>query len=217
MEFGWLYDLWQIPSIKAAVVTIILGAILDVVRRLIVPRGRVAWGISHDEYFILPPQQPSTQQPQQTDPNQPEQPTLPMPLPPPPRLNVLIRQIFIQNVGRAVAEDVEITINFLPQHWHAFPPILQTVPSGQDRFFRLQTKMLNKREHFIISMFQAGTGNVVLPDVLAVRWKGGVAKQVPIVPRQKLPTWVERSLAAIFWFGVLSVMYVIIRLAIFIF
>ena len=52
MDLGWLYDLWQIPSIKAAVVTITLGAILDVVRRLIVPRGRVAWGISHNEHFI---------------------------------------------------------------------------------------------------------------------------------------------------------------------
>jgi hypothetical protein len=112
-----------------------LGGIFDMVRRLIVPRGRVAWGISHDEYFILPPQQPAAQQPQQIDPNQSEQLTLPIPLPPQPPLNVLIRQIFIQNVGRAVAEDVEITINFLPQHWHAFPPILQMVPSGQDRFF----------------------------------------------------------------------------------
>jgi hypothetical protein len=77
--------------------------------------------------------------------------------------------------------------------------------------------MLNKQEHFIISMFQAGTGNIVLPHVLAVRWKGGVAKQVPIVPRQKLPTWLERSLAAILLFGVLSVTYVFIRLTIFIF
>jgi hypothetical protein len=104
-----------------------------------VPRGRVAWGISHNEHFIIPPQQSASQQP--------EQPTLPLPLPPP-QLNVLIRQIFIQNVGRAVTEDVEITINFVPQHWHAFPPILQVAPSGQDRFLRLQTKMLNKREFF---------------------------------------------------------------------
>jgi hypothetical protein len=96
-------------------------------------------------------------------------------------------QIFIQNVGRAIAKDVEITINFLPQHWHVFPPILQVVPNAQDIFLRFQTKMLNKREFFIISMFESR--NVELPYVLAVRWKGGVAKQVPIGPRQKLPTW----------------------------
>lgn len=210
MDLGWLYDLWQIPSIKAAVVTITLGAILDVVRRLIVPRGRVAWGISHNEHFIIPPQ------PQQSAPQQPEQPTLPLPLPPP-QLNVLIRQIFIQNVGRAVAEDVEITINFVPQHWHAFPPILQVGPSGQDRFLRLQTKMLNKREFFIISMLQAGSPNVVLPDVVAVRWKGGVAKQVRIVPQQKLPTWLERSLVVMMIFGFISALYLVVRLAIFVF
>lgn len=212
MDLGWLYDLWQIPSIKAAVVTIVLGLLLDMVRRLIVPRGRVAWGISHDEFFILPIQQHAPQQP---DAQQPEQPTLPLPLPPPPQLNVRIRQIFIQNVGRAVAEDVEITINFLPQHWHVFPPILQVIPNAQDRFLRFQTKMLNKREHFIISMFEAR--NAVLPDVLAVRWKGGVAKQVPIVPQQKLPTSFERSLVAMMFFGFISALYLTIRLAIFIF
>jgi hypothetical protein len=61
IDWGWLYELWQIPNIKAAVVTIVLGVLLVVVRRIIVPRRRIKWGISHDEHFILPPQQPPPQ------------------------------------------------------------------------------------------------------------------------------------------------------------
>ncbi len=207
IAFNWLYDLWQIPNVKAVVITIIIGILLDILRRIFVPKGRIAWGISHEEHFILPPQQ--------LPPPPPEQPPLPLPLALPQSINVRIRQIFIQNIGRAIAEDVEVTINFLPQHWHAFPPLAQMMPNTQDRFFRLHTKMLNKREHFIISMFES-RGNMVLPDVLTVRWKGGVAKQVPMVPRQKFPTWFERSVVAAVYFGIFAAVFVILRATLFI-
>lgn len=198
-DLRWIYELWQIPSVKAAIVTVILGILIDIGRRVVVPRGRVAWGISNNEYFILPAQPPA-------------QPTA---------INVLTRQIFVQNVGRAVAEDVEVTINFLPQHWHAFPPILQIMPNTQDRFLRLQTKMLNRREYFIISMFNAQTATpgvqTLLPDVNTVRWKGGVARQVALVPQQQLPTWRARLLVAAMYFGFISALFIILRFAFFIF
>jgi hypothetical protein len=66
-------------------------------------------------------------------------------------------------------------------------------------------------------MFQAGSPTVVLPDVVAVRWKGGVAKQVRIVPQQKLPAWLERSLVVMMIFGFISALYLVVRLAIFVF
>jgi hypothetical protein len=120
MDFGWLYELWQLPNVKAAVVTLILTLFADVVRRVILPRGRVAWGVTYNEHFILPQQQTTAQQT--------EQPTLPITLP---SINVRVRQIFIQNIGRAVADEVEVTINFKPQYWHVFPPILHELPNDQ--------------------------------------------------------------------------------------
>ena len=217
MELGWLYDLWQIPNTKAAVVTFGLTVLSEILRRIIIPKGRLAWGISHNEHFILPPVPPappperSVQQPAP-----PEQLPLPLPpAPPPSSINVRIRQIFIQNVGRAVAEDIEVTINFLPQHCHVFPPIVKVMPNDQDRFLRLQAKLLNKREYFIISMLES-RNNTVLPDVVTVRWNGGVAKQVTITPQQQWPTWILRILVLAMYCGFISAGYLLIRLALWI-
>jgi hypothetical protein len=198
IDWDWLYDLWALPNVKAVVVTFGLTVAADIVRRILVPRGRVAWGISSNEHFIVPPLLPDRPQ----------------------AINVLTRQIFIQNVGRAIAEDVQITINFHPQHWHVFPPIAIVIPNDQDRFLRLQVPMLNRREHFVISMFSANQiapSPVQLPVVNAVRWKGGVAKEVLIVPRQKLSGRLERILVIFMYFGVICATYLIIRLALFIF
>jgi hypothetical protein len=164
MDLGWIYDLWALPNIKAVIVTFGLTILTEIVRRILVPKGRVAWGISSNEHFILPPLPPDRPAP----------------------INFLTRQIFVQNVGRAITEDVQVTINFAPHHWHVFPPIATVMPNDQDRFLRLQIPLLNKREFFVVSMFSASPDRIELPVVNTIRWKGGVAKQVLIVPRQKL-------------------------------
>jgi hypothetical protein len=190
---GWLVDLWQNSNAKVAVVTAIIGALIQLGRWIAMPRGKIVWGISNNEHFVLPAQPPAQPNP----------------------INVRTRQIFIQNVGRAVAEDVEVTINYPPQNWYVFPPVVQTtMPTAQDRFLRLRADKLNKREHFIIGMFDA---RGELPFVVAVRWKGGVAKPVNIGPRQIFNRWTERYVVLTFYLGILAQIFIVLWIAFLIF
>src|SRR5271170_5673031 len=52
---NWLLDLWHDPTIRAGIVTAVLTVILDVGRRLAIPKGRVAWGVSNSEIFLIYP------------------------------------------------------------------------------------------------------------------------------------------------------------------
>jgi hypothetical protein len=180
---AWISRLWDLPNIKAVVLTAIIGIVIDIVRRVFTPRGRLVWGVSHQEHFILPGQ------PNQT--------------------NVRTRQIIVENSGREVAEDVEVTLNFAPQHWHAFPPLLRIAPPSEDRFLRLTTAMLNKGERFVLSVFDS---RIELPLIMAVRWKGGVAKHVRLGPRQIFPRWFERVIVVVLCVGALTIIFLVLRL-----
>ena len=177
--------IWASDELLAVVIASLLSAIGIIVMRLYIGRGKVGWGISHQYVFTIQN--------------------------PPPGLPLLVytRQIWVQNIGRSVAEGIEVVFGIRPGHYEIWPQrrfTELTTPSNQ---FILRFDNLNPREHFTITIMQ--TVNPP-PQVTNVRWRGGVGRQVIMGPRQIFPGWLISLLRVLVWFGLFSAIYFVGRL-----
>jgi hypothetical protein len=110
---SFIQRLQESNEVLAVVIAAGLSIVIAVVGRFLSPRGRVKWAVTHEHTFLThptPPPPPPTQQPGTR--------VVPTVTPPPAQpLLVFTRTIWVQNVGRAPIEDVEIIFNYHPQHF----------------------------------------------------------------------------------------------------
>lgn len=151
--------------------------------KIFTPRGRVAWGVSHQHAFYLQNLQP---------------PTL-----------VYTKEIWIQNVGRAPVSDVEVIFAATPDHFDIWPQRNFTTTQNPNGNLVIKVDSLNKREYFTISMLQTA---VETPLVTNVRWTGGVGKQRAMAPQQVYPKSVLIAVQLVILFGVFSMLYFLLRI-----
>ncbi|MDB5734393.1 MAG: hypothetical protein JWN16_1030 [Alphaproteobacteria bacterium] len=171
-------------EIVAVIVAAILSGAGTMLMRLFVGRGKIGWGISHQYVFTL----------QNT--------------PPSPSLLVYTRQIWVQNIGRSVAEEIEIVFGFKPGHFEIWPQRQFNEIVTPSNSFILKFDNLNPREHFTIMIMQTASDP---PMVTNVRWKGGVGRQVVMGPQQLFPRWFTTVLRVLIWFGLFSLFYFLAR------
>lgn len=151
--------------------------------RVILPRAKIAWGISHQHAFLL---------------QNVQQPTL-----------VYTGEIWVQNVGRARAEGIEIILAAAPNHFDVWPQRNFSTVTNPNGNLIIKFDDFNRREYVTISMFQPA---VQLPLVTNVRWSGGMGKQVPMGPHQLHPAWLLNTVRAIVVFGLFSILYFLFRI-----
>jgi hypothetical protein len=145
----------------AAAVTSALAAL----GRLVQPKAKVVWGLSHAFLFGIP----------QTGGG---------------LMTINSRTIFVQNVGRAPAEEIEVHLAGRPEHFQVWPTFAYTTEENPERHFVLKIASLGRREHFTIEMLSSG--NNVLPVVTRVRTPHGESKSVAMAPMQVFPRWVGK-------------------------
>jgi hypothetical protein len=170
-------------EVLAVVIAALLSLLSWIVLRILTPRARIAWGISHQHAFLLQNLQSQT--------------------------IVYTREIWIQNIGRARAEGLEVILNAAPNHFDVWPQrhfAQLTNPNGN---LIIKFDDLNRREHVTISMFQP---MIQLPLVTNVRWSGGQGMQLPMAPQRVWPNWFIRVLFALLILGAFTILYVIVRL-----
>jgi hypothetical protein len=179
------------------VVSFIVSAILTpLVKLLLIPRAKVAWGVSHQRAFAVPPQPARPAQD-----GQPEQAAQP-------GLMVYTREIWVQNVGRALAEGIEVVFATTPAHFNIWPQRSYLTHANPDGNYVIKVENLNRREWFTISMLQT----VVEPPIVTnVRWAGGIAEQRPMQPTEILPRWKSVALQAVLLIGVFSILFLVIH------
>jgi hypothetical protein len=140
----FLARVWASDELLAVILAAGLSAIGWFLLWLFTPRGKITWSVSHQHAFGLHSLQPPTV--------------------------VYTREIWIQNVGRAIVEDVEVILNFAPSNFDIWPRRQFTTEITPNGNLVLKFDHLNRREYFTISLFHMA---VFPPDITNVA--GGAA------------------------------------------
>jgi hypothetical protein len=122
---------------------------------------------------------------------------------------VYTRELWVQNIGRARAEGVEVVLAAAPNHFDVWPQRHFECLNNPNGNLIIRFDDLNRREHVTISMFQTAG---VPPMVTNVRWRGGQGTKMQMAPQRVLPPWFLRSLLVLLIIGVFAVIYLFVRL-----
>lgn len=172
----WLISAAKSPNIVAAILTFIL----TIIHRIAQPRPKIVWGTSHGFSFIVP----------RTD-------------PPGPDFLVHTQTVFIQNVGRESASDIEVILNYRPHNLSLWPQLVYSTTSNPENKYIIKIENLGRREFTQIEMLHS-VGD--MPAVLRIRTPRGECKQAPMAPMQVFPASVRFFLLITLLLGVYKIL-----------
>lgn len=125
-----------------------------------------------------------------------------------PTFNVYTASIYIGNLGRVAATEIELTFNWQPANYNIWPARPYETHTSADNRFTLKFANLAPREQFQIEFLE----NKKLPVLIGVRSKECVGKQIQMRAFKVFPRWVY----AVFWglviLGIAAIVYVVIKL-----
>jgi hypothetical protein len=169
-------------EVLAVIVATIFSTVGWGILRVVQGKSRIVWAVSHQHAFNL------------TNAN-------------PPGI-AYTNEIWVQNVGRVMAEDVEVILAYRPQHFDVWPQRHFVDLANPDQSITIRFDNLNRREYVTISLIQGATQP---PMVTNVRWRGGVGQQVPMARQQIFPLWVRSITLLLITLGFFSFWYFLIR------
>lgn len=164
-----------------------IAAVTAIVARMFTPKGKLIWAVSHQHHYRMPSLGDGT--------------TFP----------VVTQQIWFQNTGTSSIQDIEIVLNWKPQHFEIWDPRQWDKDSLPDGRFVLKVPSLYSQEFFTLSMID--TINE-LPIVLNVRWLGGRGKKVSMGPQRLFPMWFNWTALALIFAGIVSILYIALQVII---
>ncbi|WP_338722368.1 hypothetical protein [Devosia sp. XK-2] len=168
-----------ITSSNGLLQAIIIAAISAIIARLVTPKGRLVWSTSHQHYYSMRNLEGGS-------------------------FPVRTQQLWFQNVGRAPIEDVELVLNWEPQHFEVWNPRGYSKSKLDDGRLVLTFPYLSANEHFTLSMLDT-IGD--LPIVLSARSKSGLGKEVIMAPMRVMPKWMLFAMLGLMLFGFGSLMW----------
>lgn len=169
----------------------ILACVLEVFRRILTPKASIIWGTSHGFNFLIP---------QIAPPDKPEAI---------PNLSLNTQGIIVKNNGRAAAKNIEIYFNYKPEHMEMWPVISRSFEILDDGRYVLKIPYLRRNEFFNIELIH--TNNNV-PHILNVRAEEAKCKEVPIIPMQMFPKYINYLFLSLIFLGVVQFMSFLIYL-----
>ena len=181
----WLGTFISTPEARSGLISLLVIVASTYIVRWIQPKSRVVWSSPHAFSFVTP----------SNDAN-------------PAGSIVHTATVWVQNVGRSTAEDVEVHFNFQPQHFEVFPTRKNSCEINPDGFFAISTPNLTAREHFTIQLLSVASN---LPSIQNVRWQDGTAKPIPMGPMQIFSLSVTRIMQALVILGAFTIVYLVVR------
>lgn len=169
---------------------LIIAAVIGIFARIFTPKGKLVWGVSHQHHYRMP--------------RLGESGTFP----------VVTQQIWFQNLGRLSIENVEIVLNWKPQHFEIWDPRSYEQALTPDGRFVIKIPSLNRTEAFTVSMIDTIND---LPAVINVRWNGGLGRMVRMGPQRVFPLWFNYLILALLFISLVSIIFFSLQLAIRIF
>lgn len=170
-------------EVLAVVVAALLSLLGWIAIRIYTGSAKVAWAFSHQHAYNLQSNNPP--------------------------VVAYTKELWVQNVGRVLAEEVEVILPAKPPHIDVWPQRHFAELVSPDGSFTLRFDNLNSHEHVAITLFQTG---LAIPDIASVRWRGEVGKRVPMGPQQVWPRWYLSILRAFLLFGFFSFLYFVVRI-----
>lgn len=179
-----LGQVWSfVTSSNGLLQAIIIAVLSAVIARLVTPRGRLVWSTSHQHFYRIPNLQGGN-------------------------FPVRTQQLWFQNVGRAAIEDIEVVLNWEPQHFEVWNPRAYNKTKLEDGRLVLTFPYLAAQEGFTLSMIDTVED---LPAVLSTRSKSGLGKAIPMAPQRLFPRWVSVALLALVLFGFSSLVWFLVQ------
>lgn len=172
-------EIWK-SIISVVITTVVTG----VAGHFLIGKPKVKWGVSHGFAFNLRKETEDYE------------------------TNLIYTQsLFIQNMGRKPAHEIEVHLNFPPEHFQTWPSFdYQTITTPQGQFV-IKIGTLGKHEHLTIEMVQ---GRFELPRVLYVRTPEGPCLQMSIAPQPVAPTWLKLIVTALMLIGLWKVVEMLV-------
>jgi hypothetical protein len=167
---GLLFD----PKYGSFLQTIAIAILTALAARYLAPKGKLIWGLSHQHFYQMPRIEGGN-------------------------FPVRTQQIWFQNMGRAAIEDIEVVLNYPPQHYEVWDPRSFETLLLADKRLVLKFPSLYPREGFTLSMIDTISD---IPQILHVRSKSGVGKAIEMRPQQVWPTWVLYVIWILIFVGV---------------
>jgi hypothetical protein len=183
MIASFISRVWASDELLAVILAASISLVGWVLVRMFTLRGRVAWAVSHQHAFNLQNLTP---------------PTL-----------VHTREMWVQNVGRARVDSVEVVLNFAPGYYDIWPQRQFSTQTTPNNNFVLTFDNLNPREFFTISLFQITNQP---PMTTNVRWSGGVGEQRQMAPQQVVSRARLNILGFLILMGFFAIFYFVVRL-----
>jgi len=180
MPIGFITGLIREPEIIAALLT----ALLTAVGWLLRPNAKVVWGASHQFAFNVPQASGGT-------------------------MLIYTKTIFVRNLGRAAARDIEIHFAHKPEHLQIWPTFQYTVASNPEHYFMVVVSTLGPREYFSIEVIQSVRD---IPLVTRLRTVDGECKQIAMAPQQIFGRWFTWTVVSLLVLGIFAVIELLIRL-----
>ncbi|MDP2355214.1 MAG: hypothetical protein Q8M31_04035 [Beijerinckiaceae bacterium] len=172
-------------EVLAAVVSLILTGAGFLILRLLAGRPIILWGDTSESHFLLPQNQASSP------------------------LSVHTRTIWFQNTGRAPADEVEVSLNYAPQHVEVFPHVPFERLHREDGRIILRFTRMNPKEYLMFNLFSA-LGPI--PQITNVRFIGGNGKKVTYQPQRIFSRRVQVAVGVLILLGFATAVYLLIRL-----
>jgi hypothetical protein len=140
------------PEILAAIITAILGLI----GYLLKPKAKVIWSVGHQFCYNVPQNNGSS-------------------------LLIYSRSLYISNIGKNVADNIEIHFSYKPEHYQIWPFVNYSSLELPDNHFMIKIDHLGKNEYVNIELLQS---SIAPPLVHRLSTLNGDCKFVHMVPQQ---------------------------------
>lgn len=185
------------------IISLVFALILAAMLYLFRARAKLLWATPHGFTFLLQTAGvTAAQNPSAT------QATTQLPAGIPQNFNIYTGSIVVFNAGRVPATEVEVTFNWRPENYNIWPVRPHDTHLSPDNRYTLKFANLAPHEQFQIELISP----IQLPNVMSVRCKECVGRQIGMRPMVIYPNW----LITLFWvsalFGMAAVIYLLIKL-----
>lgn len=163
---------------------ILLAILTGLAGRFLAARGKLIWSVSHQHFYALPRLDADGSFPVRT------------------------QQIWFQNAGRSSIQDIEIILNWRPQHFEIWNPRQYATATLPDGRLLITLPNLSGQEAFTLSMIDTFKD---LPAVLNIRCNGGPVTNIAMMPQRVWPNWVLMIVAVIMIAGVTAGLFLLLQ------
>ncbi|WP_113180928.1 hypothetical protein [Agrobacterium cavarae] len=162
---------------------VFLAVFSVVVTQLLSAKGKLRWSVRHAHWYRLPAANSDGSD-----------------------LSVVTQELWFNNTGRAVVENVEIVLNWKPQHYELWTPrdfSQQVLPDGR---LIIRVPSLAAKEWFSLSLIDTKQ----LPTIVNVRSRNGEAGEILMLPTRVFSQTINIVAAVMMLTGLATIIYALI-------